>query len=114
MRLLDQRPKGIEFLVFYNLNERTKTHSVIFWKVWLEDDPSKINKSKIVTLKDGLSKIARLQIATLKDCLSKITKSNSDTKRWPIKDNQVKIMTLKDGLSKITTVKSQVLTRVTN
>ena len=44
-----------------------------------------------MTLKDGLSKIARLQIATLKDCLSKITKSNSDTKRWPIKDNQVKI-----------------------
>ena len=51
-----------------------------------------------MTLKDGLSKIARLQIATLKDGLSKITKSNSDTKRWPIKDNQVKIMTLKDGL----------------
>ena len=94
LRLLDQRPKGIEFLVFYNLNERTKTHSVIFWKVWLEDDPSKINKSKIVTLKDGLSKIARLQIATLKDGLSKITKS--------------KIVTLKDGLSKIT--KSEVVT----
>ena len=67
-----------------------------------------------MTLKDGLSKIARLQIATLKDCLSKITKSNSDTKIWPIKDNQVKIMTLKDGLSKITTVKLQVLTRITN
>ena len=67
-----------------------------------------------MTLKDGLSKIARLQIATLKDGLSKITKSNSDTKRWPIKDNQVKIMTQKDGLSKITTLKSQVLTRITN
>ena len=67
-----------------------------------------------MTLKDGLSKIARLQIATLKDCLSKITKSNSDTKRWPIKDNQVKIMTQKDGLSKITTLKSLVLTRITN
>ena len=87
-----------------------------FWKVWLEDDPSKINKSKIVTLKDGLSKIPKLQIATLKDGLSKIIKSKIVTlhRRWPIKDNQVKIMTLKDGLSKITTVKSQLLTSVTN
>ena len=65
MRLLDQRPKGIEFLVFYNLSERTKTHSVIFWKVWLEDDPSKINKSKIVTLKDGLSKITTVKLQVL-------------------------------------------------